>query len=424
MKSRFLMLLTAIALFAALVNPVHLGAQEQQNKKQSHYTVTFLGNLGGSFSAGDGLNNRGSVAGTSFLSGDTTVHAFWWRKGVMTDLGTLGGPSSAASEGPMINNKDEVVGFSDTLTLDPNAENCFGGAFGDPPTPYTCVPFVWRDGVMTALPLLGGNNGDAAAINNRGQVAGLAEKATRDPNCPFLHFEPVIWENGQISQQLPTISGDPDGFADAINDQGQAVGFTGNCGFVHAVLWEKGKATDLGSLGGVTGNAAYDINNRGQVVGASELAGDTTQHAFLWQDGVMTDLGTLPGFPGSLTQAINNQGQAVGYADDFNGTVVALLWHDGVMTDLNTLVPGGGSTLFLLEALGINDRGQIAVQAYDANSGDCCAFLLTPAHGEATSDTVTVAPGETSQRPKFVLPENVRKMLQKRPGFGHLGLGR
>src|SRR6266566_2946406 len=84
---------------------------------------------------------------------------------------------------------------------------------------------------------------------------------------------------------------------------------------------------------------AGEINNRGQVVGQSDLPGDTTHHAFLWQNGVMTDLGTLPGIPGSLANGINNKGQVVGFSDDFSGNTVALLWQNGVMTDLNTLIP-------------------------------------------------------------------------------------
>jgi probable HAF family extracellular repeat protein len=384
MRSR-LMLLSAIALFAALATPLPLAAQDQQSKKLRHYTVTVLGTLGGGFSSGNGINYEGSVAGGSWLPGDTTIRAFIWHRGVLTDLGTLGGPNSDASEGPMINNRGEVVGFSDTLTLDPNAEN-FCSNFNDLPNPYTCVPFVWRNGVMSALPLLGGNNGSAGGINNRGQAAGVAENATRDPNCPYLHFEPVIWEKGQISEQLPTVSGDPDGAAGAINDKGQAVGFTGTCGPVHAVLWENGKATDLGSLGGATFNLAFDINNRGQVVGSSDLAGDTTHHAYLWtKDDGMQDLGTLYGLPVSVAQAINNKGQVVGFSQDFSNNTVASLWQDGVLTDLNTLIPPN-SRLFLVEALGINDRGQIAGYAFDTSTGQAPAFLATPCDAKRGDD--------------------------------------
>ena len=131
----------------------------------------------------------------------------------------------------MINNRDEVVGFSDTLTLDPNAENFCALFGGDLPSPYTCVPFVWRDGVMSAPPTLGGNNGDASGINNRGQVVGVAETNTTDPTCPppqVFDFEAVIWgpSKGEL-QELPPLSGDTLAAAGAINDNGQAVGYVG-----------------------------------------------------------------------------------------------------------------------------------------------------------------------------------------------------
>jgi probable HAF family extracellular repeat protein len=51
---------------------------------------------------------------------------------------------------------------------------------------------------------------------------------------------------------------------------------------------------DLGTLGGTCGLAAV-VNNRGQVVGQSDLVGDLTAHPFLWDQGVLTDLGTLGG---------------------------------------------------------------------------------------------------------------------------------
>jgi len=182
---------------------------------------------------------------------------------------------------------------------------------------------------MTPLPTLGGNNGFAAGVNSRGQVAGQAEIASPDPTCDplitpqVLQAKPVIWRNGSI-RELPTFAGDPDGQAEAINDIGQAVGSSGSCinARQHALLWQNGRAINLGTLGGTMNNVAFDINNQGQersampssvrpsadcpehcrnehhrakVVSSSGLPGDTTFHAFLWQNGVMRDLGTLSG---------------------------------------------------------------------------------------------------------------------------------
>src|SRR5215471_10649460 len=100
-KSRILTCITAIALFAALVNPVRLTAQ-----KQIRYSVTDLGTLGGTFSQAGTLNNHGSVVGISSLKGDTAFHAFFWRDGVMTDLGTIGGAAPPAfSVATNVNNR-------------------------------------------------------------------------------------------------------------------------------------------------------------------------------------------------------------------------------------------------------------------------------------------------------------------------------
>ena len=116
-----------------------------------HYSVTDLGTLGGTFSFGLGLNNKGSVAGFSTPPGDQSVHTFLWRKGVITDLGIFGGPKSIPAFAPL-NERGEVGGGAETPTPDPNDEDpCF---FGTHPI---CLPFVWQYGVMTALPMLGGN---------------------------------------------------------------------------------------------------------------------------------------------------------------------------------------------------------------------------------------------------------------------------
>jgi probable HAF family extracellular repeat protein len=292
MKSRKLTCLTAMTLFALLALPVRLAAQEPHNNEHPRYRVRDLGTLGGTFSLAGGINNRGEVEGISTLPGDATEHAFVWRKGLMTDLGTLGGPNSGAAWRP--SDRGEVGGAADTSTPDPLGQDFCG--FG---TNLICLPFVWHRGVLTPLPTLGGRNGIANDFNNRGQVVGRSENATPDQTCEppteIPQFKPVIWKDGEIEEELPTLSGDPDGRAFAINDRGQAIGVSGNCTTTsHGLLWQNDTVTDLGNLGG-TSTFPLDINNRGQVVGLSSLPDDATFHAFLWQDGVMTDLGALPG---------------------------------------------------------------------------------------------------------------------------------
>ncbi len=379
---------------------------------QTSYTVTDLGTLGGTSSVAVGLNNEGQVSGISTLPGDTATHAFLWQDGLLTDLGTLGGPNSAAFF--PLNDRGEVPGVSDTPTPNPLGEGCFGSGFD---THLICFGFVWRKGVMTALPTLGGNNSAATEVNNRGQVAGFAENTTADPTCvapQVLQFRPVIWDKGEI-QELPTFPGDPDGEALAINDNGQVVGTSGDCEFDqgpgrrHALLWQDGTVTDLGNLGGTMSNFPSDINNQGQVVGLSDVPSDVTFHAFLWQDGVMADLGTLLGDVTSLADSINSKGKVTGGSVDASGNERAFLWQSGVMTDLNTLIPAG-SPLFLLEATSINSRGAIAGLALQISTGEFHAFLATPTNGEVASESTTpVAQGPS---PKVVLPDNVRTLLR------------
>ena len=94
---------------------------------------------------------------------------------------------------------------------------------------------------------------------------------------------------------------------------------------VHALLWENDTVTDLGNLGGKTGqaggNIAYAINDQSQVVGVSDLPGDMTFHAFLWTRATgMQDLGTLSGDVASLSLGINQAGSIVGASLDRTST--------------------------------------------------------------------------------------------------------
>src|ERR1035438_9517654 len=199
-----------ISLFALLGVSVRLVAQEAHQVAQpQHYTVTDLGTLGGPYSEAFYMNDKAAVGGVSSRA-DGTEHAFLWQKGVMADLGTLGGPNSEAFGGPNLWN--ELVGQSETADIDPDNENFCG--FG---THQICRPFLWQplpfeQGVMLRLPTLGGHNGQADGVNNRGEVVGTAENATADTSCPMgqsLHqFKPVSWRLGEI-RELRTFSGDP-----------------------------------------------------------------------------------------------------------------------------------------------------------------------------------------------------------------------
>ena len=337
--------------------------------------------------------------------------------GFKLDLGTLGGHNSWMNWGE-INNFGQVVGMSETNVPDPNGEDICG--FG---THKTCLPFLWQFFHMSSLPTLGGNNGQASAINNRGQIVGFAENGIVDASCPPGRTNnriqlPVLWEDGK-AQALPTGS-DPDGDAFWINDRGQAVGDTGTCGGAteHAASWENGTLTTLQDLG--TFAQALGNNNRGQIVGTVGSADNTTQTGALWQNQTLTTLGLLPGDIGGIATGINSKGEVVG--SNWDSTFSwshAFIWEDNVMTDLNTLFPAS-SNLCAVMANKINERGQIsgmAIVRSGPDAGNIHAFLATPAHQSMGRSVAEVAP----TCPKSNLPANVSNQLSPRFVLGRFG---
>jgi probable HAF family extracellular repeat protein len=131
--------------------------------------------------------------------------------------------------------------------------------------------------------------------------------------------------------------------------------------------------TSLGTLGGRE-SYAYGINNNGQVVGTSRIAGDSAHHAFLYSGGVMIDLGTLGGTY-SEAFGINNNGQVVGHSDFATGypEYHAFVYSGGVMIDLGTF----GGTYSYSEARGINNNGQVAGWSNLAGDEPPHAFLYS-----------------------------------------------
>jgi len=401
MRSRTLICATAVVLSIALFVAARLSAQDQSSGP-ARYRVINLGNpLGGSSSAGNAMNNLGWATGVANLPGDATQHAELWLRGLHLDLGTLGGPNSAVI---FANHSasGQIVGIAETADMDPLGEtwSC-AGAFFPTITHHICLGFVWQNGVMTALPTLGGNNGVAASANNLGQVVGWAETAINDPTCVLpqvQQFEAVIWGPGKDQvQQLSPLGTDPDSAATAINDSGQVVGISGICqnavgaySATHAVLWDDGRPTDLGNIGGHGWNTPTFINKHRQIVGFANTSGDVVNgklalkfHAFIWtKERGMRDLGTLPGDAISEALGINEVGQVVGvsYGPGFSNPR-AFLWQNDVMTDLNSLVPAG-STLTLQVAGDINDRGEITGAAFDSSTKTNPAFLAIPRRDE------------------------------------------
>ena len=390
---------------------------------QARYKVQDLGvqrpdNLGMAM----GLNNFGwtltmdqlldhSAISTRFPAVQGTVRISIGKLNI--PLGTLGGKNSSINWNG-INDSGEAVGMSETSVPDPNGEDLCG--FG---TQATCLPFLWQNGVMQALPTLGGNNGQASAINNGGQVVGYAENGMVDSTCPTVVTNnrvdlPVLWEKGK-AQPLSTIGNDTDGVAFGINNHGLAVGYSGTCTAANfAVVWENGAATPLPDLG-TPGAIAYAINGHNQIVGQA-VNSEGTALAAIWENNTVRSLGVLlPGDAAAFATSINNRGQVVGSSFDSSGNWShGLIWEHGRMYDLNQLFPAR-SNLYVISASNINESGQIAGMAvYMAgpNAGTIVhSFLATPVdkdQGKTVAEVIVT-------HPKITLPAaNVGRQLSPR----------
>jgi probable HAF family extracellular repeat protein len=387
---------------------------------QTTYAITDLGTLGGTFSVAGYVNANGAVGGASTLAGDTVVHAFLWENGVMTDLGPgINGPNSAGG----INNASEVSSgeaqYSSTAAS--GAEMLFC-ASDSPFVPFVCHAATWTgSGVLTDLGTLGGPGSAALFINDSGQVVGVSETRTIDPfgffpagtGGGFPAIRGFVLENGKM-KQLSTLGG-YDSLANANNNVGQvggtaqlAGGIDPTVGFVpqHPVTWTNGAILDLGTLGGKFG-FVESMNSVGQVAGITTLAGEEHVHGFLWQNGVMTDVGTLPGDTDSDVSQINNLGEGVGFSGN-STSMRATILQNGVMTDLNTLVPAN-SGYQLLGSTGNNNVGQIVVLAVVVATGETHAVLLTPSNNSSRGN----AGGA-------LLTPSLRAQLKKRIGWARL----
>jgi probable HAF family extracellular repeat protein len=366
---------------AAMVLPGHATAQARAAAYP--YRLVDPGTFGGPQSFADGpavpLTAQGGLLGTAdtaipdadypnfnpFMVGfpdPYLVHAFQWRGGRRTDLGALpGNNSSAVFE---VNGNGVGVGMSETATTDPNtgwpADNAV----------------MFKNGrVINLGTLSGGYESQANDINDLGQVSGFASNGTADPYSLFgwgTQARSFIWQNG-VLRDLGTLGG-PDAVSTTLNAVGQITGqsYTNSTAnpatgipTLDPFLWQHGHMRDLGTLGGTVGLANW-LNNAGDVVGSSDLAGDQTFHPFLWNGTKLIDLGTLGG-PNGLANWVNAAGAVTGNADVPNGTHHAFLWENGRMRELP---PVGGAPCSNGEA--VNNPGDVV-----GNNSDCQGNLLT-----------------------------------------------
>lgn len=305
------------------------------------------------YSQAEDVNDAGLVVGYTETWYTSPLRAFLWTPseprgtaGSVQDLGTFGGPTSAAKG---INNSGHVVGF---------ATDAAGAGH----------PFLWtRAGGMQDLgldPLW--TSGAPWDINDAGDVAGIA--VTADGN------RGVVWHVGVDAGGVVQVTGREtlgippgweSGAAFAVNNLGQVAGWISTAAVPnHAVLWTPSPSgliiEDLGLLTGDYFSLAYGLNDRGQVVGSSRPQ-QGCAHAALWstQNGRLTGRRALETGVDCNAEAwaINNEGRVAGRAQFKSGTNAALwtLAPDGTTSTITDLGKPSGSAA----SLGIGMSGTI-----------------------------------------------------------------
>jgi hypothetical protein len=273
--------------------------------------IEALGTLPGlAYSAAYAVNNSGDAVGVcsaaSNLYGSSSV-AVLFRQGqvIRLDSGTPTSSSSASG----INDAGEIAGSRLF-----NAPAFYGAA--------RWVPDAGGTGFERQLITPPGSCFSyGLCINQAGVIAGYAAPSGAcGTNLAFVGTP-------ERAVLLPTLGGE-NAQAQAINDLGDVVGLSEDSQMHNrATLWHDGRAVNLGTLGGAS--FATGINNEGVVVGYY-LDQTNRQRACVWIEGQMIDLAftMVPeGFRPLIALGINNNGEIVGQGRNAAGRLRGFVLH-------------------------------------------------------------------------------------------------
>jgi probable HAF family extracellular repeat protein len=299
------------------------------------YTVLPTLPGGEAFAHAYDINNSGVIVGDSRDSTFDTHALVWNRTTLAQDLGFMGAAFSWFSD------------FSSARGI-----NDLGDIVGEGLIGQDAHAFLWRNGSYTDLGL-----GSALDINNNGLVLGWAPGRL-----------PATWKNGVRTNLTALSGGVAYGTYSALdlNNNGDIVGFStvDQTTIATAVVWQNGKAKNLGYYPGGNVSRAYGINDKGQIVGEGNLTPGGPMHALMWTVG--TTGGTTNATPSVTLSATTSTrirpGGSVSFRGNFtdpdngpwtytfnwgNGTTTGTVSSAGAVNATRTFASAGRYTITL-----------------------------------------------------------------------------
>lgn len=227
---------------------------------------------GAGLSGAEDVDDRGRIVGYARAKGGADHAVLWVPRGSgfrVVDLGVP--PGRVGSSAAALSARGHVVGS----VSDPDYYGF--AALWTPKRPHG------TSGAWQELGVLPGGTGSAARdVNRLGVVVGEGDSAEGDRGWM------VDTRVDTVMQLLPTLPGGWASHAFAVNDHGLVVGYSdlGDGTGDRAVVWRDGVVTDLNGWlpawarkAGYILRGAYDVNNRGQIVGVAGVPTPTGEHA-------------------------------------------------------------------------------------------------------------------------------------------------
>jgi probable HAF family extracellular repeat protein len=331
------------------------------------------------------INGQNAVVGELYNKDTRCSHAFLWKDGALTDLGTLGGLNSYAQA---INDSDHVVGWSQTTDGKVHA-------------------FLWKDGVMSDLGTLGGDSSYAMAINEHNQVVGNSD--TRNGTTHAF-----LWQGGGMTDIHPV---EADSFADShandINNAGEIIAdYWGDL-----CLFKDGSWQNLGHGDAPFGWAhtmnSVAISDRGFIAANwwyfFEDYRETQSFTHVYESPVQIKNGLINYLIGtwppdlcsdysSIVMSMNDAGVMVGSG----GPYTNWLYQDESFWNISDLVVSEGQKYISLDS--INNSGIIAGHYYSGS--DTCPVLLVPVPNTINVTITNITPSSAKITWKTAYPSN------------------